>query len=198
MESSSTSLWSILSGLVGAPIATEHDQPLRNCSCFSCMCSRLTALTSGGGHAALCYTSFISRHSTARCHTDGIRAPTPGQLLWLTASYLHAGAQAIAVLLLLPELTSLRGLSINELPQYVRDGEPSSSLSALACPTSQGTQGCQQQPSLSHASHQAATCACKACCYVAKCPDAVCLVQPRRCIRPACMACSSTAGSTVS
>lgn len=35
------------------------------------------------------------------------------------------GAQAVAVLLLLPVLVSLRGLSLNELPQYVSDGAQS-------------------------------------------------------------------------
>ena len=34
-----------------------------------------------------------------------------------------SGAQAVGVLLLLPVLTSLRGLSLSELPQYVGDGE---------------------------------------------------------------------------
>ena len=34
-----------------------------------------------------------------------------------------SGAQAIGVLLLLPVLTSLRGLSLSELPQYVGDGK---------------------------------------------------------------------------
>ena len=34
-----------------------------------------------------------------------------------------SGAQAVGVLLLLPVLTSLRGLSLTELPQYVGDGE---------------------------------------------------------------------------
>ena len=33
-----------------------------------------------------------------------------------------SGAQAVGVLLLLPVLTSLRGLSLSELPQYVGDG----------------------------------------------------------------------------
>lgn len=35
-----------------------------------------------------------------------------------------SGAQAVGVLLLLPVLTSLRGLSLSELPQYVGDGMP--------------------------------------------------------------------------
>lgn len=39
-----------------------------------------------------------------------------------------SGAQAVGVLLLLPVLTSLRGLSLSELPQYVGDGR----LSCLA------------------------------------------------------------------
>ncbi len=34
-----------------------------------------------------------------------------------------SGAQAVGVLLLLPVLTSLRGLSLSELPQYVGDGK---------------------------------------------------------------------------
>ena len=36
---------------------------------------------------------------------------------------LGSGAQALCVLLLLPVLVSLRGLSLTELPQYVSDGE---------------------------------------------------------------------------
>lgn len=42
-----------------------------------------------------------------------------------------SGAQAVGVLLLLPVLTSLRGLSLSELPQYVGDGMPSRPCSTL-------------------------------------------------------------------
>ena len=43
-----------------------------------------------------------------------------------------SGAQAVGVLLLLPVLTSLRGLSLSELPQYVGDGMPLFQLTSHA------------------------------------------------------------------
>ena len=51
---------------------------------------------------------------------------------------LSAVAQATAVLLLLPVLVSLRGLSLQELPQYVSDGTlgqlPDTALQRLTNP----------------------------------------------------------------
>lgn len=54
-----------------------------------------------------------------------------------------SGAQAVGVLLLLPVLTSLRGLSLSELPQYVGDG-----LSCFQGHTPGGGTGCDGAPLL--------------------------------------------------